>query len=415
MSSNLKFAPLNELSVTKPLSVGIIGGGQLGKMIALDAKRMALKICILDPCSCCPASSVSDELIVADFTDEQAIRKLATKSDVITYEIELANSKALIDLASKNHNLVNPSPETLSIIQDKYKQKSFLKNNKLKVPSFEIVNSEDELFDLCQDYGFPVILKARENSYDGRGNYLIRSKGEISKAFSRFAGGGGEGEKEEERQLMVEKFVNFRQEISIMVARNRSGQISSFPVAENIHEDHILKLTIVPARVSERVAKNARKIAEKALSALKGAGIFGIEMFVTHDDEVMINEIAPRPHNSGHYSIEACSVSQFEQHLRAILDLPLSEPRLLCPAVAMINILGPRNYVGPYLISGVTKLLSIPGLTLHIYGKKISEPKRKLGHLTLLGKSMHETLSRVNTANKIIKVRPLRENKGELN
>lgn len=401
MSPNLKFGRLNELSVTKPLSVGIIGGGQLGKMIALQAKRMALKICILDPSSCCPASSVSDELIVADFTDEQAIRELATKSDVITYEIELANSKALIELGSKNRNLVNPSPETLRIIQDKYKQKSFLNENKLKVPTFELVNSEKQLFDLCEDYGFPVILKACEHSYDGRGNYLIRSKGEISKAFSQFGG--------EERQLMVEKFVKFRQEISIMVARNRSGEITSFPVAENIHKDHILNLTIVPGRVSDKVASKARKMAEQALYALKGAGIFGIEMFVTHDDEVMINEIAPRPHNSGHYSIEACSISQFEQHIRAILDLPLIEPRLLCPAVAMINILGPRNYVGPYVISGLTKLLSIPGLTLHIYGKKISKPKRKLGHITLLGKSMHETLSRVNMANKIIKVRPVRQ------
>lgn len=400
MSPDLKAGRLNELPVTKPLSVGIIGGGQLGKMIALQAKRMALKICILDPSSCCPASSVSDELIVADFTDEHAIRKLATKSDVITYEIELANSKALIELASKNHNLVNPSPETLRIIQDKYKQKAFLKENQLKVPTFDLVNSEEELFDLCQDYGFPVILKARENSYDGRGNYSIRSKGEISKAFSRFAGRG------EERQLMVEKFVKFKQEISIMVARNRSGQITSFPVAENIHKDHILNLTFVPARVSDRVAKNAKKMAEKALSALKGAGIFGVEMFVTHDDEVMINEIAPRPHNSGHYSIEACSVSQFEQHIRAILDLPLLEPTLLCPAAAMNNILGPRNYSGPYIISGVAKLLSIPGLTLHIYGKKKSEPKRKLGHITVLGRSVHETLSRVDAANRIIKVRP---------
>ena len=407
MSPDLKAGRLNELPVTKPLSIGIIGGGQLGKMIALQAKRMALKICILDPSSCCPASSVSDELIVADFTDEEAIRELATKSDVITYEIELANSKALIDLASKNHNLVNPSPETLRIIQDKFKQKSFLKENQLRVPTFELVNSKEELFDLCQDYGFPVILKARENSYDGRGNYSIRSKGEIAKAFSRFAG------RVEERQLMVEKFVKFRQEISIMVARNRSGQITSFPVAENIHKDHILTLTIVPARVSDRVAKNAKKMAEKALSALKGAGIFGVEMFVTHDDEVMINEIAPRPHNSGHYSIEACSVSQFEQHIRAILDLPLLEPTLLCPAAAMVNILGPRSYNGPYVIRGVTKLLSIPGLTLHIYGKKISEPKRKLGHITLLGKSMHETLAGINTAKRIIKVRPDKQNRSD--
>ena len=410
MSPNLRSGRLNELPVTKPLSVGIIGGGQLGKMIALQAKRMALKICILDPSSSCPASSVSDELIVADFTDEQAIRKLATRSDVITYEIELANSKVLMDLASKKHILVNPSPETLRIIQDKYNQKSFLEENKIKVPTFELVNSEEHLFDLCQDYGYPVILKARENSYDGRGNYLIRSKPEIPHAFSRFAGGG----EEERLMLMVEKFVKFRQEISIMVARNRSGEITSFPVAENIHKDHILNLTIVPARVSVRVANNARKMAEKALSALKGAGIFGIEMFVTYEDEVMINEIAPRPHNSGHYSIEACSVSQFEQHIRAILNLPLPEPRLLCPAVAMLNILGPKNYIGPYVISGVTKLLSIPGLTLHIYGKKISEPKRKLGHITILGKSMHETLSRVNTANRSVKVRPAK-NGGDLN
>ncbi|MFZ0510455.1 MAG: 5-(carboxyamino)imidazole ribonucleotide synthase [Candidatus Nitrosopolaris sp.] len=387
--------------MTKPLSVGIIGGGQLGKMIALEAKRMALKICILDPSSCCPASSVSDELIVADFKDEQAIKNLADKSDVITYEIELANSEALIELASKNRNLVNPSPETLRIIQDKYKQKSFLNENNLKVPAFALVNSEEQLFDLCQDYGFPVILKACEHSYDGKGNYLIRSKGEISKAFSQFGG--------EEKRLMVEKFVKFRQEISIMVARNRSGQITSFPVVENIHKDHILNLTIVPGRVSDKVASKARKMAEQALAALNGAGIFGIEMFVTDDDKVMINEIAPRPHNSGHYSIEACSISQFEQHLRAILDLPLSEPRLLCPAVAMINVLGPQNYVGPYVISGLTKLLSIPGLTLHIYGKKISKPKRKLGHITLMGKSVEETLLRVNMAKKTIKVRQEKE------
>ena len=392
----MKSGRLNELSITKPLSIGIIGGGQLGKMIALEAKRMALKVCILDPSRCCPASTVSDELIVADFKDERAIRNLASKSDVITYEIELANSEALIDLALKNRNFVNPSPETLRIIQDKYKQKSFLKENNLKVPTFALVNSEKQLFDLCEDYGFPVILKACQDSYDGRGNYSIRSKGDISKAFSHFIG--------EERQLMLEKFVKFRKEISIMVARNASGEITSFPVVENIHKDHILNLTIVPARVSDKVASKARKMAEQTLTALKGAGIFGIEMFVTDDNKVLINEIAPRPHNSGHYSIEACSISQFEQHLRAILDLPLSEPRLLCPAAAMLNVLGPENYVGPYAISGLRKLFSIPRLKLHIYGKKISKPRRKLGHITLMGDSVEETLLRVNMAKKTIKV-----------
>ena len=395
----MKTGILDELSISKPLSVGIIGGGQLGKMIALEAKRMALKICILDPSRCCPASSVSDELIVADFRDWRAIRNLASKSDVITYEIELANSKPLIELASKNRNLVHPSPDTLRIIQNKFKQKSLLKENFLKVPAFTLVNSEEHLFDLCEDYGFPVILKTCQDSYDGRGNYLIRSKADISKAFSHFIG--------EKRQLMLEEFVKFRQEISIMVARNASGQITTFPVVENIHKDHILNLTIVPARVSERVANKARKMAEKTLAALKGAGIFGIEMFVTDDDEVMINEIAPRPHNSGHYTIEACSISQFEQHLRAILDLRLSEPRLLCPAAVMLNVLGPENYVGPYAISGLRKLFAIPGLKLHIYGKKTSKPRRKLGHITLVGDSLEETLLRANMAKKTIQVHVL--------
>ena len=192
-----------------------------------------------------------------------------------------------------------------------------------------------------------------------------------------------------------------------MVARNASGQITSFPVVENIHKDHILNLTIVPARVSERVANKARKMAEKTLAALKGAGIFGIEMFVTDDDEVMINEIAPRPHNSGHYTIEACSISQFEQHIRAILDLPLSEPRLLCPAAVMLNVLGPENCVGPYAISGLRKLFAIPGLKLHIYGKKISKPRRKLGQITLVGDSLEEILLRANMAKKTIKVQLL--------
>ena len=402
----MKSSYFNELSITKPLSVGIIGGGQLGKMIALEAKRMSMRVCILDPSRCCPAASVSDELIVADFKDDLAIRKLARISDVITYEIELANSKSLIELASKDPTLISPSPETLRIIQDKYKQKSFLNENNVAVPPFTSVESEAQLYDRYRDYGFPFILKARQDSYDGRGNYMVRSRGEIPKAFTRF--------REGKPQLMLEKFVKFKKEISVMVARNASGQITSFPVAENIHRDHILNLSIVPARISAIVARDAKKMAEKALAALKGAGIFGIEMFVTEDEKVVINEIAPRPHNSGHYSIEACSVSQFEQHLRAILDLPLSEPTLLCPAAVMFNILGPKNYVGPYAIAGLRRLFSIPRLKLHFYGKKITNPRRKLGHVTLVGTSIEETLDRANSARKTIKVLGIGNRKGEL-
>ncbi len=383
------------MSITDPLTIGIIGGGQLGKMIALAAKRMALKVCVLDPSSYCPATSVSDELIVADFKDENAIKKLACKSDVLTYEIELANTRVLMDLSSENHNLVNPSPRTLRIIQDKYKQKSFLKRFGLRTPPFSLIESEAQLSRLCKVYGFPTILKACYDSYDGRGNYTIASERDIPLAYSHFG---------LERKPMLEKYVNFRKEISIMVARNHNGQISSFPVAENLHRDHILHMSIVPARVSYNVAKRAKKMAEKTLGSLKGAGIFGIEMFVTEEDEVLINEIAPRPHNSGHYSIEACSVSQFEQHIRAILNLPLMEPRLLSPAAVMMNLLGPERFEGAYVIRGLRKAFSIPGLNLHIYGKKMSKPRRKLGHMTIIGSSVEEAFAKANEAKKAIRI-----------
>lgn len=387
-------ASLNEISITNPLTIGIIGGGQLGKMIALAAKQMALKVCVLDPSNCCPCSSVSDELIVADFKDAEAIKKLASKSDVVTYEIELANTSALMDLASENANLVNPSPKTLQIIQDKYKQKLFLKKFGLRVPSFSLIESRQKLFQICKKYGFPTILKARYDSYDGKGNYTIKTEKDIVTAYSHFG---------LDKKPMLEKYVHFSKEISIMVARNMSGQITSFPVAENIHRDHILNMSIVPARISDKVAWRAKKMAEKALDSLKGAGVFGIEMFVT-DDDVVINEIAPRPHNSGHYSIEACSVSQFEQHIRAILNLPLTEPRLLSPAAVMLNLLGPDNFEGPYAIRGLRKALSTPGLNLHIYGKKISKPRRKLGHFTITGISIKDVMIKADNAKRAMKI-----------
>lgn len=388
-------ANLDEMSITDPLTIGIIGGGQLGKMIALAAKRMALKVCVLDPSCSCPCSSISDELIVADFKDAQAIKKLGSKSDVVTYEIELANTSTLMELARESRNLVNPSPWTLQIIQDKFRQKSFLKKFGLTIPSFSLIESEQQLSKACKKYGFPTILKARYDSYDGKGNYTIRSENDIPFAYSLFG---------TDRKPMLEKYVNFRQEISIMVARNLSGQIISFPVAENLHRDHILQMSIVPARVSDKVARRAKKMAEQTLAALRGSGIFGIEMFLTQDNEVVINEIAPRPHNSGHYSIEACSVSQFEQHIRAILNLPLIEPKLLSPAAVMLNLLGPENFEGPYAIRGLRKAFSMPGLNLHIYGKKMSKPRRKLGHLTILGTSVEDALAKANDIKQVIRI-----------
>jgi 5-(carboxyamino)imidazole ribonucleotide synthase len=387
----------DSMEIQNPISIGIIGGGQLGKMIAQDAKRMSFRIIVLDPCHDSPASSVSDEYIVADFKDENAIRILADKSDVLTYEIELANSEILKELESKNF-IVHPSPQTLSIIQNKFRQKSFLKDQGIPVADFDIIKSESHLINLCNRLGYPSVLKVCENSYDGRGNYIIRSANNIHEYYEYLS----------ERQCMVEKFIPYEKEISVMIARNSSGQISSFPIAENIHRNSILDTTIVPARISDNAIAKAEELAEKTMQALKGSGIFGIEMFLTRDEDVLINEIAPRPHNSGHYSIEACSISQFEQHLRAILDLPLPKPELLSPAV-MINILGPDDCNGPYIIKGLKDIMSISGVKLHIYGKKISRPKRKLGHITVTANSVEKAMARAEEVKNVLKIEDIKK------
>lgn len=380
------------LAIDSPICVGIIGGGQLGKMIAQEAGRMSLKIIVLDPTEGCPASRMADEQIVAGFKDENAILKMSDKCDVLTYEIELASSTALKELESRNYP-VRPAPETLRIIQNKYRQKSFLKDHRIAVSDFALVRTEEHLQELCKKFGLPAILKVCEDSYDGQGNFLILSSNNVHKAFNYFAG----------RECMLEKLVPFTKEISVMVARNERGQIESFPVAENIHNNNILEMTIVPARISRKVELKAIRMAERTIGLLHGSGIFGIEMFVTKEGEVLVNEIAPRPHNSGHFTNEACSVSQFEQHLRSILDLPLSKPELLSPVV-MVNILGSENLVGQYALKGLTQLFAVPGVKLYVYGKKSSRPGRKLGHITATGKTVKVALTRALKARKAVKL-----------
>ncbi|HZE78218.1 MAG TPA: 5-(carboxyamino)imidazole ribonucleotide synthase [Nitrososphaeraceae archaeon] len=375
-----------------PITIGIIGGGQLGKMIAQEAKRMSLRTIILDPEKECPAACIADEQITADFKNEPAIKELAKRTDVVTYEIELANSSVLDELQSDHHD-VYPSPENLRTIQNKYRQKKFLKNNSIETGEFHIIESSNELTNVIKKFGFPSVLKACEDSYDGRGNHLIKSELEIDTAFESF----------HSRSLMLEKFVFFVKEVSVMVGRNKRGQIQSFPVVENIHEDGILATTIAPARISKQLQTKAKLVAEKVIHCLNGIGIFGVEMFVRKDGSILVNEISPRPHNSGHYSIEACSVSQFEEHIRAILGLPLSRPRLLSHAV-MINLLGPQDYYGAYRIRGIQNLFSIPEVSLHVYGKKLSSPRRKLGHVTVLAENTNEALARAQKAKSIVEI-----------
>ena len=350
--------------------LGIIGGGQLGMMIAEAAKKMPQhisKIIVLDPTPNCPAAQVGAEQIIGDFKDKDAIIDLANKSDIITYEIESGDSQVLKSVEKDAE--INPSPDTLRIIQDKFLQKLFLLENNIPVPEFIEIRNLDDVQEGLKKFGYPALLKARRDAYDGRGNFKINSEDEIQNAFDYFKG----------QKLLLEKYVPFKMEVSVIASRNTKGQIKTYPLVENIHEENILRQTIAPARVSDKVAQNAEKIAEKTMSVLKGAGVFGIEMFVTEDEEITINEIAPRVHNSGHHTLQSSNTSQFEQHLRAILGIELNSTELVHNTV-MYNILGSKDFQGKY------KPLTInaKNVFLKMYGKEISKPLRKLGHVNLV-------------------------------
>ena len=348
--------------------LGIIGGGQLGMMITEAAQNLndeISEITVLDPTENCPAAQAGAKQIIGDFKDKDAIVKLAEQSDIITYEIESGNT----DVLSKLNAVIEPSPSTLSIIQDKLSQKKFLSKNGLPVSQFYEIVSLDDLHEKINELGLPVLLKARRDAYDGRGNFKITSPDEVEKAYRHFDG----------KSLMVEKFVNFKMEVSVIAIRNTKGEIATYPMVENIHEDNILKITIAPARVSDDVIRNAGEMAKKIMQVLNGAGVFGIEMFIDQNNKILINEIAPRVHNSGHHTLQSCKTSQFEQHLRAILGLDLGSTDLVHKTV-MYNILGPDGFEGKYKPVQLEK----DGVYLKMYGKNVSKPQRKLGHFNVV-------------------------------
>jgi len=348
--------------------LGIIGGGQLGMMITEAAQNLndeISEITVLDPTENCPAAQAGAKQIIGDFKDKDAIVKLAEQSDIITYEIESGNT----DVLSKLKAVIEPSPSTLSIIQDKLSQKKFLSKNGLPVSQFYEIVSLDDLHEKINELSLPVLLKARRDAYDGRGNFKITSPDEVEKAYRHFDG----------KSLMVEKFVNFKMEVSVIAIRNTKGEIATYPMVENIHEDNILKITIAPARVSDDVIRNAGEIAKKTMQVLNGAGVFGIEMFIDQNNKILINEIAPRVHNSGHHTLQSCKTSQFEQHLRAILGLDLGSTDLVHKTV-MYNILGPDGFEGKYKPVQLEK----DGVYLKMYGKNVSKPQRKLGHFNVV-------------------------------
>ncbi|KAF2203914.1 phosphoribosylaminoimidazole carboxylase [Delitschia confertaspora ATCC 74209] len=358
--------------------VGVLGGGQLGRMLVESANRLNIQVNILDA-PAAPAKQISshDGHIEGSFKDAAAIRELAKSCDVVTVEIEHVDTQVLEEISGDVD--VHPHWSTLRIIKDKYAQKDHLKSYGVAVAeSIDLEGKEEEDFKkVGQEYGYPYMLKSKTEAYDGRGNFVVKSEDAIAEARKALA----------KRPLYAERWADFKMELAVMVVKTKDMTLA-FPTVETIHEDNICKLVYAPARgVSKEIAARAQEMAKKAISTFQGKGVYGVEMFLLQDGTLLVNEIAPRPHNSGHYTIEACPISQYDAHLRAILDLPIPEEglRLKEPAI-MLNILGgktPDSHV-----KAAQKALEVGNASIHLYGKGDARPGRKMGHITVTAPSM---------------------------
>lgn len=350
-------------------TIGIIGGGQLGKMLALDAKRMGYTVVTLDPDPHAPCGQVADDQIVAAYDDLAAIEQLGRRSDVVTFEFENI-AIASIEHLEALQLPVTPSSRVLKITQDRLLEKSFVRECGIATTDFERIDRLDDLLRAAMTVGFPAVLKTVRGGYDGKGQWRATSLTEAKAAFAAARGA----------TLIFERYVPFVKELSVIATRDATDRVVSYPIAENTHDAGVLATTVAPARVTRAVEKRARDAAIVIGRKLGIVGTYCVEFFVTEDEEVMVNEIAPRPHNSGHYTIDVTQCSQYEQHVRAICALPLAEPELYASAV-MVNILGAGH--GDYL-AGVPALLGDPSVVLHVYGKKHAVARRKMGHFTLV-------------------------------
>ncbi|KAF1800022.1 phosphoribosylaminoimidazole carboxylase [Mucor lusitanicus] len=359
--------------------VGILGGGQLGRMMVEAASRLNLSVTILDAPVDAPAKQIesTQNHIQGAFNDAAKITELASQVDVLTVEIEHVNADVLAQIEQEGRVRVCPSAFTVKTIQDKYNQKKYLESHGIPVAEYREIKDADAVKQVAKEFGYPLMLKSKTMAYDGKGNYVVKSEADVEKAVAALS----------KTPLYAEKWAPFVKELAVMVVRRANGEIRSYPVVETIHKNSICHLVIAPAQIDGSVAVKAQKIAENAIKSFPGAGIFGVEMFVMADGEILLNEIAPRPHNSGHYTIEACETSQYENHMRAILDLPLGSTAMKVPASIMVNILGENSDMEACYKPCQAALLA-EGATIHLYGKKESRAGRKMGHITLVGESM---------------------------
>jgi 5-(carboxyamino)imidazole ribonucleotide synthase len=370
-------------------TIGVIGGGQLGRMFALVAKRMGFYVITLDPQPHSPCGQVADEQIVAAYDDMSAIDDLGRRTDIVTYEFENIAIESVLRLETDGYR-VTPSSDVLRITQNRLLEKTFVSDSGIPVAPFAAIGSIGDVKEAAQTIGFPAVLKTVCGGYDGKGQWRVNSIAEAERAVVESKGA----------PLIWEQFIPFACEISVICTRNSADEVITFPPSENIHDNGILYMSIVPARVDTKVAARARRYAERIAHALEIVGTFCVEFFVTHSGDVIVNEIAPRPHNSGHYTMDATPCSQYEEHVRAICDLPLSPPQLTRNAI-MVNILGAGT--GNHL-AGLEQLLSNPSIVLHLYGKKHAVNRRKMGHFTMLldGPVTDEAIARAKAARALL-------------
>jgi 5-(carboxyamino)imidazole ribonucleotide synthase len=360
------FFPLDKQQV-----VGVIGGGQLGRMLALAARRMGVRSVVWTGGLEAPAVEVADMVIDKPFDDSEALAEFCKTATVATVEFENIPLATMRGVAEKIG--LFPSPEAVGICQNREREKNFLRANHIPCTAFWVIETLDNLTNAMSELGGAGVLKTADFGYDGKGQLKLTGDENPAEVWEKFG----------RQRAVLEAWVPFEKEISVMVVRGKDGEVATYDPAENRHRSHILDVSIVPARISENVSEEARKIAEKVAVALGYRGIMGVEFFVKADGSLLVNEMAPRPHNSGHHTLDACATSQFEQQLRVALGLPLGSTRLVSPCV-MLNLLGDfwKSETEP---PDWTPLLSIPDTVLHLYGKRHAIGMRKMGHATLLG------------------------------
>ena len=372
----------------KPLTLGILGGGQLAKMLAIAAYRMGINVAVIENGENSPAGDMTKLDFSKGWFDDDELERFALASDIVTLENEFINPDILDKV--NNFRQVLPSPDTMRQIQDKFIQKQTFMNAGIPVPYFEKIDSVEQMVDFGEREGYPFLVKTRTLGYDGYGNFTVYDEDDCQKAWKKF------NSPDKMRPLMAEKFIDFTKELAVMVVRSESEGVKPYPCVETIQQNHICHEVIAPADINSILRTKAQDFAMDCVEAINGIGVFGIELFLTSDDKILVNEIAPRPHNSGHYTIEACYTSQYENCIRAVCGLPLGSTEMIKPAACMINLLGQREGTG--VPADVSETLKNDGVFLHLYNKKQSRPGRKMGHITALGETQEEARKLAQTA-----------------